>query len=101
MRAADGSGRLVEIARLRDGAAAGSASGIDPAAGVVHFDGSTRRSLHVARAVTVLAPQCVWADALTKLVLRDPQAAQGHLENFGAGACVFEAGALQTFGIAA
>jgi len=101
MRTVDGSGRLVEIAGLRNGAAAGSACGVDAAADVVHFDGSARTSLRVARAVTVFAPQCVWADALTKLVLRDPQAAQMHLEQFGAGACVFEADAIQTFGIAA
>jgi thiamine biosynthesis lipoprotein len=101
MRAVDGSAHLVEIGALRKGAAAGSACGIDAANGVVHFDAATRKSLCVARAVTVFAPHCVWADALTKLVLRDPQAAQPVLEKFGAGACVLEADAVHTFGIAA
>jgi len=101
MRAADNSGRLVDIGRLRDGAAAGSACGIDDTSGVVHFDGANRNALRVARAVTVFAPRCVWADALTKLVLRDPQSAQIHLGKFGAGACVLEADQGHAFGMAA
>jgi thiamine biosynthesis lipoprotein len=88
MRATDGSGRLISLGVLRNGAAAGSA--VEGAAGS-HFDGRSRSMLAFRRAATVIAPHCAIADALTKIVLSDPPAAEPVLQRFGATACVIDA----------
>jgi thiamine biosynthesis lipoprotein len=91
---------LLDVGALRDGAAAGSATGFDPL--ITHFDARTRRAAHTARAVSVFAPRCLIADALTKPVLCDPVAAQALLARFHASACVFEGGeAPRLLGVAA
>jgi thiamine biosynthesis lipoprotein len=91
---------LIDVGVLRDGAAAGSATGLD--ALVTHFDGRSRRALHTVRAVTVFAPRCLIADALTKPVLCDPSAAQALLTRFDASACVIDSNeAPRLYGVAA
>lgn len=93
--------RLLPLAELRDGAAAGSAHGFD--AGVpVHHDPRRGAPPAAARAVTVFAPRCALADALTKPVLCDPAAAAPLLQRYGASACVLGPDArLQRWGLAA
>ena len=67
LRDADGRLGAVPILELRDGAIATSTS----AAGGVHIDAAARASIAQRRTVSVLAPQCALADALTKVVLAD------------------------------
>ena len=84
---------------LRDGAAAGSAVAADLRS---HFDGRSRAMLGIRRAATVIAPDCMVADALTKVVLSDPAAAAPVLRRYGATACAIEAdGVVQRWGTAA
>jgi len=56
----------------------------------VHVDGATRTPIAPWRTVSVLAPRCVVADALTKIVLADGNGVttRGLLAAFGAQACV-------------
>lgn len=57
----------------------------------LHVDGATRRSTDTLRGVSVVARECVIADALTKVVLASQEeAAKGVLARFGAQACVRE-----------
>jgi thiamine biosynthesis lipoprotein len=73
---------------LHDGAVATSAC-----VGAAHVDGRARTTLTQPRTVSVLAPRCVHADALTKIVLADggTQAVAALLKEFGAHACVHAA----------
>lgn len=91
--------RLIRLGTLRDGAAAGSANADDAGA---QFDGRSRKPPAVRRAATVIAPHCMIADALTKLVLCDPIASRPVLRRYGATACVIEAdGMTHRLGVAA
>lgn len=53
-----------------------------------HFDGTTRRAIPFGMAVSVVADRCVVADALTKIVMSNAQAAQPVLETWNAEALV-------------
>ena len=74
---------------LSDGAVATSACHTD-----AHFDGRTRTGLAHAATVSVLAPRCAHADALTKIVLAEGMhgAVDSVLRRFEAVACVHERG---------
>ena len=100
LRAANDDGRLIELGALRDGAAAGSAVHGESAG--THFDGRDRRPLRESCAVSVIAPRCMAADALTKLMLIDAIAATRLLPRYGAVACVASAdGTLHRYGAGA
>lgn len=89
-----------EIAALRDGAVAASSTGDDTL--ITHFDARSRRTLNTQRTAAVFAARCIHADALTKVVLCDPLAAQPLLMQFNASAFVIDAGhAPRHLGIAA
>lgn len=87
--------RLVPVAMARTAAVATSAGyfagrrmrgrRVSP-----HVDPRTREALPPMRSVTVFAPECVTADALTKVVLLDPDHTQSVLDRFGAEAVVLE-----------
>jgi thiamine biosynthesis lipoprotein len=62
------------IVELTDGAVA-SSGGRPGEAMAGHFDGRTRVRLDPARFASVIAPTCMVADALTKVVLADPDSA--------------------------
>ena len=53
-----------------------------------HIDGATRRAIPVGVAVSVVADRCVIADALTKIVMSDAEAARPVLEAWDAEALV-------------
>lgn len=74
---------------LRDGAVATSVCGAG-----AHVHGRTRAALADPLTVSVLAPRCVHADALTKVVLAgdEPRAIARLLRTFDAQACVHEHG---------
>lgn len=64
-----------------------------------HVDGTSGASVGAARFVSVAAPDCLTADALTKIVLAAGPRAEPILCHFGAIAYVYEAGAgWTTFG---
>jgi thiamine biosynthesis lipoprotein len=73
---------------LHDGAVATSAG-----VGAAHVDGRTRITPTLPRTVSVLAPRCVHADALTKVVLAGggTRAVATLLKEFEAQACVHDA----------
>ena len=101
MRVPGRGARLLPLAELRDGAAAGSAHGVDETL-PVHLDRQSGAPPTTPRAVTVFAPRCALADALTKPVLCDPAAAAPLLQRYGASACVLGPDArLQRWGLAA
>ena len=54
-----------------------------------HVHGRNRRPAGTASAVSVVAQSCVVADALTKIVLADPRAAQRVLDAHAAQACMY------------
>jgi thiamine biosynthesis lipoprotein len=56
-----------------------------------HVDGVTRMSLPVNTSVSVVAERCVVADALTKIVMSDVDAARPLLDAWNAEACVYDA----------
>jgi thiamine biosynthesis lipoprotein len=94
---ADGQIPVIEIA---DGALASSAQGPAPAS--PHIDGVTRKAVPPGRFVSVAAPHCLDADALTKIALADPAAAKPLLARYHAQAFLFEAdGAAHALGLAA
>lgn len=51
-------------------------------------DGSTGRAITADRSYTVLAPACIWADALTKVVAASSNAGHPCLSHFGAEAFI-------------
>ncbi|MGR4865780.1 FAD:protein FMN transferase [Caulobacter sp. LARHSG274] len=73
VRLAAGGDEAAAIIELADGAVASSGGGRLGMA--VHFDGRDRRRVDSAHFASVVAPTCMVADALTKVVLADPQAA--------------------------
>jgi thiamine biosynthesis lipoprotein len=85
----DRAGAAMPLLELRDGAVATSASaaGRGP-----HVHGRTRRPSG-GRAVSVVAPRCATADALTKVVLAgDTAITRNALARCGAHACAYAAG---------
>ena len=94
---------MAAAVELRDAALATSASGneiaVTPRA--VPIDGRTR-SIFAPRIVSVAAPRCVIADALTKVVLTGDEALTRRvLGLFGAHACEMRAGHVAAIGAAA
>lgn len=77
----------VRLAELRNGAAATSAGYFQPGALRHPRSGET---LCVESSVTVLAPDCMAADALTKVVAADPGRAPGVLARYGAQAIMLD-----------
>lgn len=77
---------------LGEGAIASSGSYFERSCAVrdigSHIDGTSRRAIPVGVAVSVVADRCVVADALTKIVMSDAQAAQPVLEAWNAEALV-------------
>jgi thiamine biosynthesis lipoprotein len=70
---------------LKDAAVATSAGSRCPVSAALHIDGRTRRGIGHDEAVSVVAPSCLVADALTKVVLAGSDTfAAALLERFGA-----------------
>jgi thiamine biosynthesis lipoprotein len=94
----------VPVVELRDAALA-SSSGRDDARDVAgrrvgpHVEGGSHRGTGTAAFVSVVAPHCMTADALTKVVLALGPGADGILRSFNATA-YFHDGAWQTLGAA-
>lgn len=86
----DAHGRLDAVVELADAALASSCSAVrgDTAA---HLHGVNRRALDGAVTVSVVALDCMLADALTKVVLACGKACFGLFEEFGADACLHDA----------
>ena len=78
------------VIELREGSLASSA--VDPVPGV-HLDGRDHRAPRAGRFVSVVAPRCAVADALTKVVLAQGAAAAPILAGFGATAYLYAPGA--------
>ncbi len=74
------------VIELCEGSLASSAAVAGPAA---HLDGRTRKAAGHGRFVSVVAPQCALADALTKVVLALGPAASPILAGFGATAYLY------------
>lgn len=90
-----GDGEVARLLELSDGAIATSApfereDREDASAESPHVDGRTRRFIAAPRAVSVLAPRAVLADALTKVVLADPLKASPVLARYGATALLHD-----------
>ena len=66
-----------------------------------HVDGATRRALPTDIAVSVVADRCVVADALTKIVMSDADAARPVLEAWNAEALVHDTDSSRVIGHAA
>lgn len=86
---------LLPLAELPEGAAATSAGYFAPRqqqgrAVSPHIHPHTRRALSAGASATVLAADCMTADALTKVVLADCPAALPVLERFGARAILLD-----------
>lgn len=79
------------VIELCAGGLASSAVVVGPAAvgPAAHFDGRTREAARAGRFVTVVAPQCALADALTKVVLALGPASAAILAAFGATAYLY------------
>lgn len=85
--------RSFELATLRDGAVATSAPYFSAERGASALvDVHRGASITAARSVTVCAPRAVWADALTKVVLADEDAATPLLRQLRAQAARLDAG---------
>lgn len=78
-------GSLASSAVVAGPAAAGAAT----AGAAAHLDGRTRKAAGHGRFVSVVAPQCALADALTKVVLALGPAASPILAGFGATAYLY------------
>ena len=78
------------VIELREGSLASSA--VDALPGV-HVDGRDHRAPPAGRFVSVVAPRCAVADALTKVVLAQGAAAAPILAGFGATAYLYAPGA--------
>lgn len=55
-----------------------------------HLNARTRRSIRAQRAVSVVAPTCLIADALTKVVLADAHIGERLLRRYAASACLHD-----------
>jgi FAD:protein FMN transferase len=87
----------VPVIEMKDGALASSANDTG-----VHFHGLHRAPVLPGRFASIAAPSCLEADALTKIVLADPDTAQPLLAQYKARAFVFDdGGSVSTLGLAA
>lgn len=89
---------LLPLCRLEDGAVATSATYYSARPRDGHtvsplIDAATRKPCTGGRSVSVLAARCAVADALTKVVYANPEAALPALRHFGAHAVVLDADA--------
>jgi len=82
----DAFGRVTGVVDAADGAIASSTSALRGAASQ-HWHGGEHRAVNGANTVTVAAPRCMIADALTKVVLAQRAASGAVLAVFGAQAC--------------
>jgi thiamine biosynthesis lipoprotein len=80
--------RLLRLAQITCGAAATSADYFQPGQLIDPADGTL---LCRASSITVLAADCLTADALTKIVAADPKHAPARLAHHGAQAILFDA----------
>lgn len=79
------------VLEVADGAVASSGSGLDPeVAPALHFDGASKVQVPDGRFVTVVAPTCMVADALTKVVMAQGEEARPLLARYCAGAHLFD-----------
>jgi len=85
----DALGDVVEAVDLANGAIASSTSAPRGVA-AQHWHGGEYRAVSGANTVTVAAPHCMIADALTKVVLAQPAASSAVLAGFGAHACTHD-----------
>jgi thiamine biosynthesis lipoprotein len=85
----DALGRVTAVVDAADGAIASSTSALRGAA-AQHWHGGEHRPVNGAVTVTVAAPHCMIADALTKVVLAQPAASSAVLATFGAHACAHD-----------
>jgi thiamine biosynthesis lipoprotein len=83
VRLAAGDKHEAAIIEIVDGALA-SSGGRSGEAMAAHFDGRTRGRVDPARFASVTAPTCMVVDALTKVVLADPEGAVQALARHGA-----------------
>ena len=85
----DAHGRIEAVVELADAALASSCSAMagDSAA---HLHGVNRRAIIGGITVSVVALDCMLADALTKIVLACDRACAGLFEEFGADACLHD-----------
>jgi thiamine biosynthesis lipoprotein len=94
-------GAIVAAVELSDAAIASSTSAL---AGAIpaHVDGADRRAIAGGTTVSIVAPNCMLADALTKVVLAQGAASASTLAMFGANACLHDARrGSRTLGLAA
>lgn len=86
----DALGAVVAAVELADAAVASSTSAM---AGVIpaHVHGGDRQAIAGGTTVSVVSPNCMIADALTKVVLAQRAASARTLAAFGAQACVHDA----------
>jgi thiamine biosynthesis lipoprotein len=85
LRCGPEAGDVLPAIELQDAAAASSGTHADPAfAAGIHLDGRTRDAVPADRFVTVVAPTCMAADALTKPVIAQSEASAGLLRRYGA-----------------
>jgi thiamine biosynthesis lipoprotein len=96
----ESSGGRAPVVRLQEGSLA-SSSGRNPSRPVAaarraranpHVDGRRRNAVGQTRFVSVIAPDCVVADALTKVVLAQGRNSLPTLRRFGASALVHDRG---------
>ena len=93
----DAHGRIEAVAELADAAIATSCGGT-----AAHLHGVNRRAIDGAVTASVVALDCMLADALTKVVLACGKACSGLFEEFGADACLHdERHGWRHFGVAA
>ena len=83
-------GAVVPVVELENASLASSES--SPSQAGPHFDGATRRGIGVRRFVSVVAEDCMTADALTKIVLVKGRGADGILQRHGATAYLSDGG---------
>jgi thiamine biosynthesis lipoprotein len=81
----------VPVIELSEGSLASSSSADREGATGWHIDGRTRRSLNVPRFTCVLAEQCLYADALTKITLAEFEDAAALLALYAATAHHYDA----------
>jgi len=97
----DAFGAVAAAVELADAAIASSTSAL---AGAIpaHVHGRERRAISGGRTVSVVAPSCMFADALTKVVLAQAAASARTLAAFGAQTLLHDArSGRHTFGVAA
>ena len=86
----DARGSVVAAVELADAAVASSTSAMQGAI-PAHVHGGDRQAIAGGTTVSVVAPNCMLADALTKVVLAQRAASARTLAAFGARACVHDA----------